>query len=372
MTDCESIVVGAGVIGLAVARALALRGQDVVVLDRERFIGSETSSRNSEVIHAGIYYPPGSLKAKLCVAGRQMLYDYCRANGIKHRRAGKLIVATDPQHMAVLADIRATAEANGVHDLQLIDKAAALAMEPELSCIAALHSPSTGIIDSHGFMQALEADIQNHAGQIALANGVGHVARMGEAGYALSLDGTEETVTTRNLVLSGGLHATTLAAGLEGETYQAPKTLYAKGNYFSLSRRSPFSRLIYPVPERGGLGVHLTLDLDNRARFGPDVQWIDAITYDVDPERANVFYAAIRTYWPGLPDNALRPDYSGIRPKVAPPGAPNADFILHGPADHGHANLVALYGIESPGLTASLAIGEAVANLLGSSAGVRS
>ncbi len=370
MTDCETIVVGAGVVGLAVARALALRGQEVVVLERERFIGSETSSRNSEVIHAGIYYPPGSLKAKLCVSGRQMLYDYCRVNGVRHRRAGKLIVATTPQQVSVLAGIRATAEANGVDDLELLDQSAALALEPALSCLAALHSPSTGIIDSHGYMQALEADIQNHAGHIVLASAVSHVGVLPDGGYRLGLDGTEETVTTRNLVLSAGLHATALSAGLEEHGYSAPTTLYAKGNYFALDRRSPFSRLIYPVPEPGGLGVHLTLDLNSRARFGPDVEWIDTIAYDVDPERAKVFYAAIRSYWPGLPDDALRPDYSGIRPKVSKPGEPAADFILHGPADHGHPNLVALYGIESPGLTASLAIGDAVADAIGVSTGV--
>jgi len=365
VTDCETIVVGAGVVGLAIARALALRGQEVVVLERERFVGSETSSRNSEVIHAGIYYPPGSLKAKLCVAGRRMLYHYCQTNGVSHRRAGKLIVATTPQQVSVLAGIRANAEANGVHDLELLDQAAALALEPELSCVAALHSPSTGIIDSHGYMQALEADIQTHGGQIVFATGVSHVSGLAGGGYRLSLDGAEGSVTTRNLVLSAGLHATVLSSGLEGEGYSAPKTLYAKGNYFALDRRSPFSRLIYPVPEPGGLGVHLTIDLNNRARFGPDVEWIDAITYDVDPDRAKVFYAAIRSYWPGLPDDALRPDYSGVRPKVSKPGEPAADFILHGPAEHGHPNLVALYGIESPGLTASLAIGDRVAGAMG-------
>ena len=364
MCDVETIVVGAGVVGLAVARTLALRGQEVIVLERHRAIGMETSSRNSEVIHAGIYYPAGSLKTRLCIAGRRMLYDYCAANGIAHRRLGKLIVATTEDQLPVLAGILQKAAANGVDDLQALDGPGARALEPALSAVGALLSPSTGIVDSHGLMQTLEGEAAAHGAQVVFDSPVAGVAPRPGGGFAVTI-GTD-TVTARRLVLAGGLAASQLIGGLESPAYAAPQTRFARGHYFSLPGRSPFSRLIYPVPEPGGLGVHLTLDLQERARFGPDVEWIEALDYSVDPRRAERFYAAIRRYWPGLADGVLQPDYAGIRPKLSRDGEPNADFAIHGAAEHGHRGLVALFGIESPGLTASLAIAAHVADLVAS------
>lgn len=366
MTDIETTVIGAGVVGLACARSLALRGHDVVVLERHGLIGSETSSRNSEVIHAGIYYPQGSLKARLCVAGKAMLYDYCAANGVPYRRCGKLIVASSPDQVSELSNIARHAAANGVDDLVLLDRAGALAMEPQLACVAALHSPSTGIIDSHRLMQALEGELQAHGGSVILNSGIEAFEALPDRGFRLALQGSSETFTTRHLVLSAGHGTSALLA--QAQTL-APPTYLAKGNYFSLAGRSPFTRLVYPVPEPGGLGVHLTIDLENKARFGPDVEWIEEIDYRVDAARAAGFYAAIRRYWPGLPDDSLEPDYCGIRPKLSRKGEPNADFGIHGPREHGREGLVALLGIESPGLTASLAIGGAVCEALGASPG---
>lgn len=362
MDEVEAVVVGAGVVGLAVARALALSGREVIVLEKAEAFGTETSSRNSEVIHAGIYYRPGSLMARLCVEGREMLYRYCAARGIGHRRCGKLIVATTEAEAAMLASIRARAAANGVTDLRPIDGAEARAMEPALSACAALHSPSTGIVDSHGYMAALAGDAEGAGAGFAYLSPL-EAARSVGGGFVLDVGGADPiTIRTRILVNAAGLHAPSVAgliAGLAPE--RIPTAWLAKGNYFTLAGRSPFSRLIYPVPVPGGLGTHLTLDLAGQARFGPDVEWIEAIDYRVDPARGDAFYAAIRRYWPDLPDGALQPGYSGIRPKIVPPGAPGQDFVLQGPADHGLPGLVNLFGIESPGLTASLAIADLVA-----------
>ena len=362
----DAVVVGAGVAGLAVARAFALAGREVIVLERESTIGTGTSSRNSEVIHAGIYYPPGSLKAKLCVAGRLALYPFLAERGIPHRRCGKLIVATDPGQLAGLEKLHAQARSNGVDDLRMLAAREARALEPQLVCVAALESPSTGIVDSHAFMLGLRGEAEAHGAAIAFRSPLlaGHVRN---GAIELEVGGQEPVrLLARAVVNSAGLFAQDVARSIEGfPAERIPPTYYCKGNYFSLSGRSPFSRLVYPAPEAAGLGVHLTLDLAGQARFGPDVEWIERIDYDVDPRRAQVFYKAIRGYWPGLPDGALQPAYSGIRPKLQARGQPARDFLLQGPSDHGVAGLVNLFGIESPGLTASLAIGDAVLELLG-------
>ena len=350
-------------VGLAVARALAMAGREVVILEAEEAIGTHTSSRNSEVIHAGIYYPAGSLKARSCVEGRQRLYEYCVSRGVPHRRSGKLIVATAENQLEELEKIQARAHANGVTDVVWMTRAQALALEPELSCVAALYSPSTGIIDSHALMLAYLGEAESHGAMLALKSRLERVV-IRETFFELQVAGSEP-VQSRLLVNSAGLRAPTLARMMEGYRAQlAPRELYAKGNYYALARRSPFSRLVYPVPEPGGLGVHVTLDLAGRARFGPDVEWVERIGYDVDPRRAERFYAAIRRYWPGLPDDALAPGYAGIRPKTAGPGEPAPDFLIQGPAAHGIAGLVHLFGIESPGLTASLALADSVAREL--------
>jgi L-2-hydroxyglutarate oxidase LhgO len=356
----DAAVVGAGLVGLAVARALALAGREVVILEAEDAIGTHTSSRNSEVIHAGIYYPRGSLKARACVAGRERLYAYCAERGVPHRRCGKLIVATSAAQREALEAIRNKAHANGVTDVVPIGMAQVRAMEPELSCVAALHSPSTGIIDSHALMLAYLGDAQNAGAMLALRSPL-EKGIVRKDGIELHVAGAEPLLAAQ-VVNSAGLRAPSIARRIEGYPARlAPPELYAKGNYFTLARRAPFSRLVYPVPEPGGLGVHVTLDLGGRARFGPDVEWVQAIDYRVDPGRAAEFYAAIRHYWPGLPDGALEPDYAGIRPKISAPGEPAADFVLQGPRAHGVAGLVHLFGIESPGLTASLALADDVA-----------
>jgi L-2-hydroxyglutarate oxidase LhgO len=361
MDRLDAVVIGAGVVGLAVARALALAGREVVVLEAADAIGTETSSRNSEVIHAGIYYPPGSLKARLCVAGKHALYRYCDERGIPYRRCGKLLVATAENQRPKLDAIRRQAEANGVTDLEPLTGIEARALEPELRCVAAYLSPSTGVIDSHAFMLALQGDAESRGAMVAFKSPVtGGAVR--DDGVELATGGDEPLrVRARTVVNSGGLHAQRIAASLAGfPAAHVPPTHYAKGNYYSLLGKSPFSRLVYPMPNEAGLGVHITIDLGGQARFGPDVEWIDAIGYDVDPRRADGFYAAIREYWPGLADGRLAPGYSGIRPKIVGPGAPAADFVIAGPREHGVAGLVNLFGIESPGLTCSLAIGEAV------------
>jgi len=355
MESLDAVVIGAGVVGLAVARALAMAGREVVILEAEEAIGTHTSSRNSEVIHAGIYYPKNSLKARSCVAGKELLYEYCVAHGVPHRRCGKLIVASSESQVSNLHEIQNKAHANGVTDVVWMSRSQALALEPELACVAALYSPSTGIIDSHALMLAYLGDAEDHGAMLALKS---ELAR-GEAvsdGFILHVSGTEP-IKTRLLVNSAGLRAPSVARLIEGyKQEKAPPEYYAKGNYYSLNKKSPFSRLVYPVPEPGGLGVHVTLDLAGQARFGPDVEWVERIAYDVDPKRAERFYAAIRRYWPGLPDGALLPGYAGIRPKTTGPGAPPSDFEVQGPRAHGVPGLVNLFGIESPGLTSSLAL----------------
>lgn len=362
MTDrVDCVVIGAGVVGLAVARACALAGLETLALEAESDIGTATSARNSEVIHAGLYYPRGSLKARLCVQGRQALYDYCASHGVAHQRCGKLIVATRDEQIGALERIGAAAAANGVHDLRRLDAVQARAREPALQCVAALESPSTGIIDSHGLMLALLGDLESASGLVAVRSPVlsGWIL---PDGILLRVGGDEPTeLIARRVVNCAGLHAQAVAAALDGLPPDSiPAGRYAKGNYYALSGKAPFSRLIYPVPEPGGLGVHLTLDLGGQARFGPDVEWIDAIDYTVDPARADGFYAAIRRYWPDLRDGALRPDYAGIRPKLAVPAGQDADFLIQDARTHGVPGLVNLYGIESPGLTACLAIADEV------------
>jgi L-2-hydroxyglutarate oxidase LhgO len=365
--DC--VVIGAGVVGLAVARALALAGREVLVLEKERWVGSETSSRNSEVIHAGIYYPKGSLKAQLCLAGKHKLYAYCAERGIAHRRLGKLIVACSEAEIAILDGVRQRAEANGVDDLRWLGSNELRALEPELAAIGAYVSPSTGIIDSHGLMLAYEADLEAAGGMVVLRAPV-LSGRVEAPGFTLEIGGAEPMrLACRLLVNSAGIHAPSLARRIAGiPPASIPRDYFCRGVYFTLAGRSPFRHLIYPVPEAAGLGVHLTLDLAGQARFGPDVEWIDGIDYTVDPRRGERFYAAIRTYWPALRDGALQPGYAGIRPKISGAKEPAADFLLQGSAEHGIAGLVNLYGIESPGLTASLAIAERVLSLLDSPA----
>jgi L-2-hydroxyglutarate oxidase LhgO len=361
MERVDAVVIGAGVVGLAVARALALRGLETLVLEGERAIGTGTSSRNSEVVHAGIYYPPGSLKARLCVRGRQLLYGFCSTHGVPHARCGKFIVATAQAQLATLEQLHATGRANGVEGLEMITARAAQAAEPALSCVAALASAATGIVDSHALMLALQGDFEAAGGLLAfdapvLAGGPG------ADGLRLEVGGAQPMALEAGLVVNAaGLHAPALAARFDGlAPGSVPRAWFAKGSYYGLAGRSPFSRLIYPVPEPGGLGVHLTLDLGGQARFGPDVEWVDRINYAVDPARAAGFAEAIRRYWPGLPAGALQPGYAGIRPKISGPGEPPADFVIQDARVHGLPGLVNLFGIESPGLTASLAIAEEV------------
>ncbi|CAM3457000.1 NAD(P)/FAD-dependent oxidoreductase [Paracidovorax anthurii] len=360
----ECVVIGAGVVGLAVARALALEGREVLVVESASAIGTGTSSRNSEVIHAGIYYPEGSLKARLCVQGKEMLYAYCEARGVPHRRCGKLIVATSAGQVGALEGIEARARANGVHDLQRLSRAEALGLEPALECVAALLSPGTGIVDSHALMLALQGDLEHAGGIVALNTSLVAAEYTQGAIFLEAMDGTR--LQARCVVNAAGLEALDLARRFRGAEYAAlPRAWFAKGQYFSLSGKAPFSRLVYPVPEAAGLGVHLTLDLGGQAKFGPDVQWVDDPSdLAVDEARGAAFYAEVRKYWPALRDGALQPAYAGIRPKIHGPQEPAADFAIHGPAVHGIAGLVHLFGIESPGLTSALAIAESVKDAL--------
>ena len=365
MTDAvDCVVVGAGVVGLAVARALALQGREVMVLEAADAIGTGTSSRNSEVIHAGLYYPTGSLKARLCVQGKDMLYAYCAERNVPHRRCGKLLVATSAAQLASLESIQARAQANGVHDLRWLSREEARMLEPALECLAALHSPSTGIVDSHALMLALQGDLEHAGGLVALNSPLAHAEC---AQSAINLEATDGTrLQARTVVNAAGLHAPDLAARFAGlDPVHVPTAHYAKGSYFTLAGKAPFSHLIYPVPEAAGLGVHLTLDLGGQAKFGPDVQWVDS-PQDllVDPARGDAFYAEVRKYWPALQDGALAPGYAGIRPKIHGASAPAADFVIQGPAVHGIPGLVNLFGIESPGLTSALAIAEHVSALV--------
>jgi len=326
----------------------------VVILEAEDEIGTHTSSRNSEVIHAGIYYSKNSLKASSCVEGKELLYDYCVSRGVPHRRSGKLIVATNDSQLDELKGIQAKAHANGVTDVVWMSRAQVLALEPALHCVAGLYSPSTGIIDSHALMLAYLGDAESRGAMLALKSPLlgGEITPEG-----IVLHSNEMTIKAGVVVNSAGLKAPTIAGSIEGFPKKLiPGEFYAKGNYYSLTGKNPFSRLVYPVPEPGGLGVHVTLDMAGQARFGPDVEWVDTISYEVDPRRSERFYAAIRRYWPGLPDGALAPGYAGIRPKTAGPDRPAPDFAIQGPRAHGVAGLVHLFGIESPGLTASLAL----------------
>jgi len=363
--ELDVAVIGAGVIGLAVARAFALAGREVIVFEAAKAIGTGISSRNSEVIHGGIYYPTGSAKAALCVRGRALLYDYAASHHVGHRRIGKLIVAASEAQIPTLERIQAQGLANGVDDLQWLDAGQALALESDISCAAALLSPSTGIVDAHGLMLAYRGDIEAHGGAIALNTPVSGGEIRGGGAVLFSGGAQEVEISARLIVNAGGHGALPLLGRIAGFPAQFLRTAYfAKGNYFKLSGKSPFSRLIYPVPEQAGLGIHATLDLGGQVRFGPDVEWVErADDLTVDPARAEKFYGAIRSYWPGLPDGALTPDYAGMRPKIAGPGAAAADFVIEGPETHGIANLVNLMGIESPGLTSSLAIAEEVERL---------
>ncbi len=362
MEQVDVVVAGAGVVGIAVARALAHAGRDVLVLDAAAAIGTEVSSRNSEVIHAGIYYPTDSLMAQLCVQGRRMLYQFCDTHGVAYRKCGKLIVATSTEEDTKLDGIKARAEANGVEGMRVLTAAEARELEPNLQCTSALLSPETGILDSHGYMLALQGEAEA-AGAMFVFHAPLLSGRAVDGGVEIAVGGAEPmSLRCRTLINAAGLGATKLARAIDGMPSQlVPGTYYAKGNYFTLTGRAPFSRLIYPVPVAGGLGVHLTIDLGNQARFGPDVEWIDTLDYRVDPSRSDSFYAAIRRYWPELPDGALQPGYAGIRPKITAKGAPAADFVVQPPNVHGVPGLVNLFGIESPGLTSAIALAALVA-----------
>lgn len=387
MDRVDCIVIGAGVVGLACARAIAQAGLEVMIVERETALGTGVSARNSEVIHAGLYYPTGSRKALWCVRGARMLYDYCAQRSIAHRRCGKLLVATREADVKALEALRAKGLANGVNQLEWLTRAQALALEPELDCVAALWSPASGIVDSHGLMTSLLGDAEAAGSLLAVTSGVVGATREGD-GWRVTVRETggnnggaaaDFTLEARWIVNAAGLDAQAVAASMEGFPAAAiPPRHLAKGHYFSLTGRAPFSRLIYPMPTDGGLGVHLTLDLGGQAKFGPDVEWIDDITaaadlgrdldYTVQASRADAFAAEIRRYWPRLREGALAPAYSGIRPKLSGPGEPAADFRLDGPAEHGCEGVVQLFGIESPGLTSSLAIAEAVAVVVTGSA----
>lgn len=390
--DIDCVVIGAGVVGLAIARALAAAGRDVMVIEQHDRVGAETSSRNSEVIHAGLYYAPGSLKARLCLEGKALLYSFAAENGVTARALGKLLVATSAAELPKLEAIAANAKSSGVDDLIALSAAEARAREPELSCVKAYLSPSTGIVDSHGLMLALEGHIQSASGEVVLGTRVTHIERDGglfhltlapfnagnaaeetTAGSGADDTASAESISCRTLVVAAGLYASRLARTLfpadaaisdvignaEPPSYQPPETHFAKGHYFTLSGRAPFTHLIYPMPSDGGLGVHLTLDIAGQAKFGPDVAWTDTISYafdDPDGERRAAFAGAIGRWWPQLPQDALQPGYTGVRPKLSRQGEPAADFAIHGPRVHGVDRLMILYGIESPGLTSALAI----------------
>lgn len=362
-TDVETIIVGAGVVGLAIARALAMSGHEVIVTERHDLIGSETSSRSSEVIHAGIYYPKGSLRARFCVDGKHQLYRFCEENGVDHARCEKLIVAGNDEQLARLDKMKETAAGNGVDDLVRLSAAQAMQLEPAVRCTGALLSPSTGIVDSHGFMVALEGHAATYGGQVALQTDVTAIERRDEGIYALTI-GDNDVITARNVVISAGLHTSQLARTLTyPSTYAPPETYYAVGQYYALSGASPFSRHIYPMPDGAWLGLHATVDLGNRCKFGPDIEWISEIDYTFKPEKLDKFLDFIRMYYPDLDADRLHPDYTGIRPKLYREGEPVPDFRIDTAAEHGLDRLVMLFGIESPGLTASLAIADHVAGV---------
>ncbi len=358
--DIDAVVIGAGVVGLAAARALALAGYETVVVEADGGVGRGTSSRNSEVIHAGIYYAQGSLKAHACVDGRRRLYAYLNERKLPHKQCGKFIVATEEADIPSLERLSTLAQANGVDDLCWLDAGRAMAIEPELKCIGALHSPSTGILNSHAYMLALQGDFEDVGGVVAFNSRVvsGSLTKSG-AKLNIASCGEISTLSAAIVVNAAGIDAPSLLHNIEGfPALFQPKAYYAKGNYFRYAGRSPFSRLIYPSPNHAGLGIHITLDLEGQLRFGPDVEWISAIDYTVDARRSEDFYKEIRKYWPRLPDNSILPDYAGIRPKLVPDGSPAADFRIEGPAEHGVAGWVNLLGIESPGLTSSLTLAD--------------
>ncbi len=362
----QVLVIGAGVVGLAIGREAALAGHDVIVVEAESHIGSGTSSRNSEVIHAGIYYPTGSLRERHCARSRRLLYAYCAAHGVPHRKLGKLVVVGKDADRPVLEKLYAQATRNGVEGLRMLEGAEAMRMEPALACVAAFHSPETGIIDSHRYMLALQGDLEDRGGMLALNTPVQRLTPV-QGGWEVRFGGSEPgTLTVDAVVNSAGHGAQAVARATESyPPERVPKLVLAKGNYFSYSGKPAFTRLIYPAPVPGGLGVHVTLDLAGRMRFGPDVEWIDHYDYAVDPRRGETFYKPIRSYWPALPDNSLVADYAGIRPKLTGPGEPAADFMIDTSAEHGLERLVHLFGIESPGLTASLSLAEQVVAGLG-------
>lgn len=364
--DVETIVVGAGVVGLAIARALALRGQDVLILEQHDLIGSEVSSRNSEVIHAGLYYPSGSRRAKWCVAGKAELYRFCAENGVEHAPCEKLLVATSDEQLPRLEAIAATAKANGVHDLVRLTATEARRLEPAVACVAALLSPSTGIVDSHGFMLALQGHAEANGAQTVLNSPVEAISALPGGGFELTVGGAAAArISCAKLVTAAGLHATRLARLLEYPSgYVAPETYFAKGQYYALEGRSPFKRHVYPMPQGAWLGLHATVDLGGRCKFGPDIEWIPEIDYSFEAAKLDKFIGSIRTYYPDLDPTAIHPDYTGIRPKLYREGEPVPDFEVHGPNHHKHNGLVMLFGIESPGLTASLAIGDHVAGMV--------
>ena len=365
--DADAVVIGAGAVGLAVAAALARSGLDTLVLEAAGGVGTGISSRNSEVIHAGLYYPTGSLRHRMCVEGRRRLYDYLRQRGVPHRKCGKLIVATSQPETAQIEAIYQRGLGNGVENLELIGGAQTRAMEANLSCTAAIWSPETGVVDSHGYMVALQGELEDHAGAIAFRTPVERIEPLRGGGFRVWAGGEQRAaITCRRLVNSAGLHAQRIAHATLGlDAAFIPRLVLAKGSYFRCAGRPAFSRLIYPAPVEGGLGVHLTLDLAGQMRFGPDVEWLatsdpEQVDYDVDAGRAASFYPAIRRYWPGLRDGALTPDYAGCRPKLSARGEPAADFRIDGPELHGIEGLVNLFGIESPGLTSAPAIAEEV------------
>lgn len=367
--DIDCIVLGAGVTGLAVARELAINGHEVLVVDQAEDIGTATSSRNSEVIHAGLYYTPGSLKARSCVQGKNDLYAYCHERGIAHQRIGKLIVAANNDETAQLDAIARRARQNGVTDLYRIDGEQARRLEPELTCHSALVSPSTGIVDSHALMLTLQGDAENHGTHFVFHTPFQHGRRLANGDFQLEFGGdAPQQLTARTVINATGLYAPDVARQITNTPHNAiPTARYCKGSYFTLTGRSPFSRLIYPVPDDAGLGVHMTRDLAGQAKFGPDTEWVHTIDYRLDDTRADSFYDVIRKYWPALPDGALQPGYTGIRPKITGAGMAAADFMVHGPANHGVDGLVHMLGIESPGLTACLALARHVGAMLASS-----
>jgi L-2-hydroxyglutarate oxidase LhgO len=357
----QVLVIGAGVIGLAVARAAALAGHDVTVAETTGGIANGVSSRNSEVIHAGLYYPTNSLRARHCVRGRRMLYEFCASHGVGHRKCGKLVVATDQAELAKVETIKQQGEKNGVEGLEMIGGNAARALEAELACTGALLSPESGIVDSHAYMRALWGELEDRGGMIAFETPVERIS-FKSPHWQVRFGGSDAgTIDFDAVINAAGLGAQALARRIDNyPAEKVPRLVLAKGNYFSFAGRPVFSRLVYPTPVDGGLGVHVTLDLAGRMRFGPDVEWITEENYTVDPRRADAFYARIRGYWPGLPDKSLVPDYCGIRPKLTGPGEAAADFMIAGPRDHGMPRLINLFGIESPGLTASLSIADDV------------